>query len=194
MLIGNSCSKLNPLVNIPWPRKVSEMATKPVLLQKHSLGGCSVYLPLLKCHWGTYRDTLLMTVWRCVACCCCVVSALHRYSPMKLSVAFVVDELAFRDTADCVEFMTSCGIVLMPDGSHINCKQSVAAVLAQWCYLNHIGSYRGFGITSWWAACMSVILSSEISHAIHLHSFDSALSVLSTCGLLQFSGSTGFLQ
>jgi len=72
-----------------------------------------------------------MTVRHCVTCWCCVVSALHRYSPMKLSVAFVVDELAFRDAAECVEFMTSRGVVLMPDGSHIDCKQSVAAFLAQ---------------------------------------------------------------
>ena len=50
---------------------------------------------------------------------------------MKLSVAFVVDELAFRDSAECVEFLTPRGVVLMPDGSHIDCKQSVAAVLAQ---------------------------------------------------------------
>jgi len=56
---------------------------------------------------------------------------LHRYSPMKLSVAFVVDVLAFRDTAECVEFMTQRGVVLLPDGVHIDCKQSVAAVLAQ---------------------------------------------------------------
>jgi len=56
---------------------------------------------------------------------------LHRYSPMKLSVAFVVDELAFRDSDECIEFMAPCGVVLLPDGCHIDCKQSVAAVLAQ---------------------------------------------------------------
>jgi len=50
---------------------------------------------------------------------------------MKLSVAFVVDELAFRDSDECIEFMTPCGVVLMPDGCHVDCKQSVAAVLAQ---------------------------------------------------------------
>jgi len=50
---------------------------------------------------------------------------------MKLSVAFVVDELVFRDSAECVEFMTPCGVVLTPDGIHIDCKQSVAAILAQ---------------------------------------------------------------
>jgi len=58
-------------------------------------------------------------------------SALLRYSPMKLSIAFVVDELAFRDSAECVEFMNLRGVLLMPDGSHIDCKQSLAAVLAQ---------------------------------------------------------------
>jgi len=50
---------------------------------------------------------------------------------MKLSVAFVVDELSFRDSAECVEFMMQCGVVLVPDGNHIDCKQSVTAVLAQ---------------------------------------------------------------
>ena len=56
---------------------------------------------------------------------------LHRYSPMKLSVAFVVDELAFRHSTECLEFMTPRGVVLLPDGIHIDCKQSVTAVLAQ---------------------------------------------------------------
>jgi len=55
----------------------------------------------------------------------------HRYSPMKLSVAFVIDELAFRDSAEGLEFMAQRGVVLLPDGDYIDCKQSVAAVLAQ---------------------------------------------------------------
>jgi len=50
---------------------------------------------------------------------------------MKLSVAFVGDELAFTDSTQCVEFMTPCGVVLTPAGDSIDCKQSVAAVLAQ---------------------------------------------------------------
>ena len=77
------------------------------------------------------RYDVSLSLQCCVTCCCCVGSALHRYSPMKLSVAFVVDELAFADSAECVEFMTPCGVVMMPDGSHIDCKQSVTAVLAQ---------------------------------------------------------------
>lgn len=70
-------------------------------------------------------------LWHCVTVL--LLRWLLRYSPMKLSVAFVVDELAFRDSAACLDFMTQHGVVLLPDGNHIDCKQSVAAVLAQWC-------------------------------------------------------------
>jgi len=67
----------------------------------------------------------------CVTCCCCIVSALHRYSPMKLSVAFIANELAFSDSAECIQFLMPLGVILMSDGSHVDCKQSLTAVLAQ---------------------------------------------------------------
>lgn len=75
---------------------------------------------------------MYMYIW-----CVCAITVLllhwllHRYSPMKLSVAFVIDELAFRDSSEGLEFVAQHGAVLVPDGDHIDCKQSLAAVLAQ---------------------------------------------------------------
>ena len=78
-----------------------------------------------------FTDSETSRVDTVMSCNMLLLHWLHRYSPMKLSVAFVVDELAFRDSDECIEFMTPRGVVLMPDGCHIDCKQSVAAVLAQ---------------------------------------------------------------
>jgi hypothetical protein len=52
------------------------------------------------------------------------------YCPMKVSVSFIVAELAFRDTAECLEFLTRSGATLTPDQSAVDCKQSLNAVLS----------------------------------------------------------------
>jgi hypothetical protein len=49
---------------------------------------------------------------------------------MKLPVAFVVDELAFKDTVECVDFLTRFNASLTADSSSVDCKLSLATVTA----------------------------------------------------------------
>jgi len=47
-----------------WPPEVAEMATKPLLalLQKHSLGGCTIDMPPSNCHrHGAYL--FILPIW-----------------------------------------------------------------------------------------------------------------------------------
>ena len=53
-----------------------------------------------------------------------------RYCPMKVPVAFVADQLAFKDTAECVEFLTRFSAILAADQCSIDCKLSLTALTA----------------------------------------------------------------
>lgn len=53
---------------------------------------------------------------------------LRRYCPMKLPVAFVVDEIAFNDAAECIEFLTRFGVALTADQTSVDCKLSQSAL------------------------------------------------------------------
>ena len=49
---------------------------------------------------------------------------------MKVPVSLVVDELAFKETVDCVDFLTRFNATLTADQCSIDCKQSVTTVTA----------------------------------------------------------------